>query len=152
MAETYRTIDDLLPHRDPFLFLNKITHCSDEEIHAEYLFTGEEVFFAGHFPGYPVVPGVLLIEMLAQCGGAGLKQQGITPEKGLFFLATIEKAKFRKEIKPGDRAIIEVKNLRCSKRVIKQSGVVKVDGEICTEASWMCIIGLTAEELEQKST
>jgi len=146
MADTYRTLEDLLPHRDPFLFVNKLTNCTDEEIHAEYQFTGEEVFFAGHFPGYPMVPGVLLIEMLAQCGGAGLKQQGIIPEKGLFFLATIEKAKFRKEVKPGDLAVIEVKNLRCSKRVIKQSGVVKVNGEVATEASWMCIVGVSGED------
>ena len=146
MAETYRTLEDLLPHRDPFLFVNKLTKCTDEEIYAEYQFTGKEVFFTGHFPGYPVVPGVLLIEMLAQCGGAGLKQLGIIPEKGLFFLATIEKAKFRKEVKPGDLAVIEVKNLRCSKRVIKQSGVVKVAGEIAAEASWMCIVGVSGED------
>jgi 3-hydroxyacyl-[acyl-carrier-protein] dehydratase len=145
MAETYRTIEDLLPHRPPFVFVDRLTYCSKEEIHGEYTFTGEEQFFTGHFPGYPVVPGVLLIEMMAQCGGAGLKQVGLIPENGLFFLATIDKAKFRREIKPGDRAVIEIRNLRASRSMLKQAGTVKVDGQVCTEAQWMCIVGLSEE-------
>ncbi len=132
-------IKSLIPHRDPFLFVDDFIEVSKESIIGTHTFKETDVFFKGHFPEYPVVPGVLLVEMMAQCGGAGLKEAGIV-KGGLFFLATIEKAKFRRQVRPGETAIIEITNLRTSSRMIKQSGIVKVDDEVAAEATWMCLV------------
>ena len=88
-----------------------------------------------------MVPGVLLVETMAQCGGAGLRQMGILPPKAFFLLGTIEKAKFRNQVRPGDQAVIEVKNLRVSQRMLRQSGKITVNGVLAAEATWMCVIG-----------
>jgi 3-hydroxyacyl-[acyl-carrier-protein] dehydratase len=90
-------IKTLLPHRDPFLFVDRIEKADAEEVVGYRRFTSAEPFFAGHFPQYPVVPGVILIETLAQCGGAGLRMT--TGGSGVFFLASVEKAKFRSRAK-----------------------------------------------------
>ncbi|MGM0432147.1 MAG: 3-hydroxyacyl-ACP dehydratase FabZ [Spirochaetota bacterium] len=132
---------DLLPHRRPFLFLEQIVSADETTTTGSYTFSGDEEFFAGHFPEYPVVPGVLLIETMAQCGGAGLKKTGAVKSESLFFLTTVEKAKFRRQVRPGDTVSIEVENLRVSTSMIKQKGQITVGGEVAAEASWMCIIG-----------
>jgi FabA-like domain len=80
-------IKSLLPHRDPFLFVDRIEKADAEEVVAYRRFTKAEPFFAGHFPQYPVVPGVILVETLAQCGGAGLRMA--SGGTGMFFLAAI---------------------------------------------------------------
>ncbi|MCK4542184.1 MAG: beta-hydroxyacyl-ACP dehydratase, partial [Spirochaetales bacterium] len=79
-------------------------------------------------------------EMMAQCGGAGLKTLGIYPEGALFFLAGIEAAKFRRQVGPGDEVRIEIKNLRSSSKIIKQKGCAYVGDEMAAEATWLCII------------
>jgi 3-hydroxyacyl-[acyl-carrier-protein] dehydratase len=136
-----KEIEELLPHRPPFLFVDEIVQADTQKITARHVFTEREFFFAGHFPQYPVVPGVILIETMAQSGGAGLRKLGILGDGALFFLATVDKVKFRRQVRPGDEAVLEITNLRVSSRMIKQSGKCTVDGEIAAEAEWMCLVG-----------
>jgi 3-hydroxyacyl-[acyl-carrier-protein] dehydratase len=133
-------IEGLLPHRKPFLFVDEIISADRETVTARHIFTEGEFFFQGHFPQYPVVPGVILIETMAQSGGAGLRSLGILGDKALFFLATVDKAKFRRQVRPGDEVRSEIKNLRISERMIKQSGKAFVGDELAAEAEWMCLV------------
>ena len=134
-------IERLLPHRDPFLFVDTIDVTSEEEIVARHVFGADEYFFKGHFPEYPVVPGVILCETMAQAGGAGLVKRGVLGDDSLFFFATLDKVKFRNQVRPGDEVKIVVKNLRVSARMIKQSGVAYVGDKVAAEAEWMCLVG-----------
>jgi len=133
-------METLLPHRDPFLFVDSISECDDKKVIGERTYTDKEFFFKGHFPGYPVVPGVILIESMAQCGGAGIKKSGLVDSDALFFLATIEKAKFRRQVVPNDTVRFEIENLRVSGAMIRQSGKAFVGDELACEATWLCIM------------
>jgi 3-hydroxyacyl-[acyl-carrier-protein] dehydratase len=139
-------IEGLLPHREPFLFVDEIVEASKEKIVAKHVFTEKEFFFRGHFPEYPVVPGVILVETMAQSGGAGLRKIGVIGDDGLFFLATVDKVKFRRQVRPGDEIRSEIENLRISPRMIKQSGKAFVGDELAAEAEWMCLGGPAPEQ------
>lgn len=145
MDRAFERPDELLPHRDPFLFIDHLLEVDEHHTVAERTFGEDHFFFEGHFPGYPVVPGVILIETMAQTGGAGLCQAGILPHGAFFVLATIEKAKFRNQVRPGDTAVITVENMRVSQAMLRQKGTITVDGAIAAEASWMCIVGKNRE-------
>ena len=134
-------IERLLPHREPFLFVDEILQADDKKIIAKHVFTENEFFFKGHFPEYPVVPGVVLVETMAQSGGAGLRKLGVLGDDALFFLATIDKVKFRRQVRPGNEVRSEIENLRVSPRMIKQSGKAYVGEELAAEAEWMCLVG-----------
>jgi len=133
-------IEKLLPHRDPFLFVDEIIEASNEKIITKRLFTENEYFFKGHFPEYPVVPGVILVETMAQSGGAGLRKLGVLGDDALFFFATVDKVKFRRQVRPGDEVRCEIENLRVSARMIKQRGKAYVGDEVAAEAEWMCLV------------
>jgi len=133
-------IKDLLPHRPPFLYVDKLDEVSGERIVGTRKYTDEDYFFKGHFPGYPVVPGVVLVESMAQCGGAGVAQSGVLGGR-LFFLATVDKVKFRKQVLPGDEVRFEIRNIQISARGIRQSGKAYVGEEVAAEASWLCLVG-----------
>ena len=140
MSET-TDIKSLLPHREPFLFVDEIVSCDEEGSVSTRKFTENDFFFKGHFPEYPVVPGVILCETMAQAGGAALSYQKKVPEGSLFFFATLDKVKFRNQVRPGDTVRMEIKNLRVSTHMIKQAGKAYVGDKLCCEAEWMALVG-----------
>lgn len=147
---SFSTPEELLLHRTPFLFLDSLVEVDEHHTVGVRKFRPDEFFFSGHFPEYPVVPGVILIETMAQCGGAGLRQMNILPPGALFVLASVEKVKFRKQVRPGDIATIAVQNLRVSQQVIRQKGTITVEGELAAEATWMCILSDTSPQEESR--
>ena len=132
-------IKELLPHREPFLFVDRLEKAEKDEVIGYRRFTEADFFFPGHFPKYPVVPGVILIETLAQCGGAGARI--VTGNPGLFFLASLDKVKFRRQVKPGEEVRMVIQNLRVTKMMVRQSGKAFVGDELAAEAEWLCLIG-----------
>ena len=136
-----KDIESLLPHREPFLFVDEILSADEKGTVCIKRFTGDEFFFQGHFPQYPVVPGVLLVETMAQAGGAALSFQKVFSEDSLFFLATVDKVKFRNQVRPGDTLRLEIENLRVSANMIKQRGKAYVGDVLAAEAEWMCLVG-----------
>jgi len=116
-------IEGLLPHRKPFLFVDEVAPAEGGRITARYVFTEKEFFFAGHFPRYPVVPGVILIETMAQAGGAGMRKAGSLGGDALFFLASVDKVKFRRQVRPARR--FGWKSRTCGSRRKQSSSPVK---------------------------
>lgn len=138
-------IQKILPHRFPFLLVDKIIEIEPRvRIVGIKQVTFNEYFFQGHFPEAPVMPGVLQIEALAQCGAILALREFEDRERKIPFFSGIERAKFRRPVVPGDTLRLEVEALRIGSRVLKMRGVAKVDGNITAEAEIMCIIGTRA--------
>ena len=138
------SVEDLLPHRPPFLFVDKLTSVSQKLTVGEMTYDPDMCFFKGHFPGYPVGPGVILVETMAQCGGAGVVAAGLVRGGGIFLLTGVDNAKFRHKVGPGDKLRMEVENVMISSRMAKQHGkaFVFVDGEwaLACEADFKCVL------------
>jgi len=136
---TYKDIIKILPHRHPFLFVDMITELKvGERVVGIKNVTINEYFFTGHFPGKPIMPGVLVIEAMAQVGGilAKLSEPESMTNKGdnaIYFVA-IDKVRFRKPIFPGDQIIFELTAMRKGSRIWKMRGKAMVNKEIAAEA------------------
>ena len=130
-----RWIMSVIPHRYPLLLIDRVLEIEPKKrIVAIKNVTVNEEFFAGHFPGHPVMPGVLVIEAMAQAGGLLLMHDVPDRENKLIFFTTINKAKFRRPVVPGDQLRIEIDILRLREVFCKQSARALVDGELVAEA------------------
>lgn len=134
-------IQEILPHRYPFLLVDKVIELEPlVRIVGVKQVTANEHFFIGHFPGAPLMPGVLQIEALAQVGAILVLREFEDREKKIPFFSGIENAKFRRPVVPGDTLMLEVTALRVGSKVQKMRGVATVDGQITAEAEILCII------------
>jgi beta-hydroxyacyl-ACP dehydratase FabZ len=131
-------ISTLLPHRYPMLMVDRIVEINSDSIVGIKNVTVNEPHFNGHFPGYPVMPGVLIIESMAQVAGILVGKLAPHTIGQVMFLASIEEAKFRKPVVPGDQLRIEMKMLRLKYTVAKMQGTATVDGQVVAEATLMC--------------
>ena len=134
-------IMEYLPHRYPFLMVDRVLEFeSGERIVGLKNVTIDEPFFQGHFPGHPIMPGVLIIEAMAQVGGLLLMDTVPNPEDKVVYFMSMDKVKWRKPVIPGDQLIFEVKMVQFRRSVCKMRGVGRVDGKIIAEADMMARI------------
>jgi 3-hydroxyacyl-[acyl-carrier-protein] dehydratase len=131
-------IRDILPHRYPFLLVDRITEIEEERIVGIKNVTANEPFFVGHFPEYPVMPGVLIVEAMAQVGGVLVLLNVEDRKNKLVLFASIEEAKFRKPVLPGDTLMIECRTLKRKASIVKMQGTATVNGQVVAEGVVMC--------------
>lgn len=141
MVYDIRKIMELLPHRYPFVLVDRIIEVvPDERIVGLKNVTINEPFFQGHFPGTPVMPGVLIIEAMAQAGGVLVySSRSAGKRKELVYFMGIDKARFRKPVVPGDQLVLEVVWTKRRGNVSKMSGKATVDGTLVAEAEVMAM-------------
>lgn len=127
----------LLPHRYPFLLIDRVLELSDDRVLALKNVSFNEPYFQGHFPGVPVMPGVLQIEAMAQAGGIlASRAVSFDPTTHVMLFMAIDAVKFRKAVVPGDQLMIEVVPLRKGK-IFKMKGEIRVDGNVVSSAEFL---------------
>ncbi len=135
-----KEIQKFLPHRYPFLLVDRIIEIEPgtKAIGIKNVTVNEE-FFQGHFPGQPIMPGVLIIEAMAQVGGILAFRSGVNMGKAVYFMS-IEKAKFRKPVVPGDQLRLEIQVLQQRGNVWRFSGNANVEGKVAAEAEFTAMV------------
>jgi len=133
-----QAIRDILPHRYPFLLVDSILELEEDRIVGIKNVTANEPFFQGHFPEFPVMPGVLIVEAMAQVAGVLVLKSIPDRKSKLVLLASIESAKFRKPVRPGDQLRIEMIVGRRKASVAKMHGTATVNGVVVAEAEVLC--------------
>ena len=137
MVKDTKWIQSVLPHRYPFLMVDRVTEISTEEAVGIKNVTINEPYFQGHFPDEPIVPGVLILEALAQLGGILISFiKGEEKEQKGYF-AGIDNARFRRPVRPGDQIVLKVSVLKHRGDIFKIKGVATVDGEVAAEGELM---------------
>jgi 3-hydroxyacyl-[acyl-carrier-protein] dehydratase len=134
-------IQQRLPHRYPFLLVDRLIEYTDEQSVAVKNVTINEPFFAGHFPGHPVMPGVLILEAMAQASALhACLRLGAQAGEQAIYLVTIDRAKFRRPVVPGDQLVLVSTLLRGRGKIWKFRGQAKVDGQLVAEAEYMATL------------
>src|ERR1700728_3829431 len=145
-------IMSLLPHRYPFLLIDRVIEMERKQrIVAIKNVTINEPHFQGHFPDYPIMPGVLMVEAIAQAGGALLLSEIPDRASKLMVSTSIENARFRRPVTPGDQLRIEVTVLNWRSRAVKMAGAITVDGKLVCDATVMCQVVPRAAKKVQAS-
>ncbi len=143
-GSTMMTIEDILrslPHRYPFLLVDRILEVEpNSRIVGLKNVTINEPFFQGHFPGHPIMPGVLIVEAMAQVGGMLLLGSVEDPENKVVYFMSLDNVKWRRPVKPGDQLIFELIVTQIRGTVCKMRGVARVDGELVTEADMAAMV------------
>lgn len=129
-------IKQILPHRYPFLFVDRVIAMEEKKITAVKSVTGNEEFFNGHFPGYPLMPGVIIIEAMAQVGGVLLLSKAEYNGR-LAVFAGIDGVRFRRQVVPGDQLVMTAEIVQIKGPIVKFKTDAKVNGELVTEAELM---------------
>jgi len=135
-----QAIREILPHRYPMLLVDRIEELEADRIVGIKNVTVNEPFFDGHFPDYPVMPGVLIVEAMAQVAGVLVLSQIPDRKSKLVLLAGVDGAKFRKPVRPGDQLRIEMKLSKRKTSMAKMSGTASVDGVVVAEAEMLCVL------------
>lgn len=136
MVFDIRKIQELLPHRYPFLLLDRVVELeSKKRIVGLKCVSANEPFFAGHFPGMPVMPGVLIIEALAQTSAALFLSEMEDRDQKVFLFAGIDECRFRRQVVPGDLLRLEAEVIQLRARAARMRCVATVDGEVAAEAT-----------------